>query len=293
MRHHLVLSRVALALVLALVIFGPVNIVSTATTGGPPSGFTNAPGEGNCTACHGGFALNSGTAAFGIAPPSLYTPAAAHAVTVAFTGSSSPKHGFEITARDGAGNPSGTTAYHEHTSAGTALSSWTMNWLAPSTLPPGPVSFYAAGNDTNNNGSPTGDHIYVAVEKLFQATLSTPSAGWSIGAPHTLALSAPGHAGELYYIVPSDDPAPFALGGPFVLEVTPNDIFYVVVPQSPQIFQNIAGNLDAASHATATINVPFHPPLVGLPFHFAAVTATATPSLAATEVTNRLTVTFQ
>ena len=46
-----------------------------------------------------------------------------------------------------------------------------------------------------------------------------------------------------------------------------------------------------AGQATATINVPFYPPLVGLPFHFAA--ATASPALAPTEVSNRVTVTFQ
>jgi hypothetical protein len=296
--------RAAIAVCLLVALLGPANLVSLATTGGPPAGFTNAPGEGNCTACHGGFPLNSGTATFGITAPLAYVPSSAQTVTVSFTGSTSVKHGFQITARDGAGNPSGTwsvvlagmtqnasPSYHEHTASGTALSSWTMNWNAPATLPQGPVTFYACGNDTNNNGAPTGDHIYASTRKLYQATLSTPTTTWPTGTSQTLTLAAQGHAGELYFIVPSDDPTPFPIAGPFVLEDTPNDIFFTLVPQLPQVFQNFFGSLDATGSATATVNIPFYPPLAGLPFYFAAVTAT--PALTPTEVSNRVTVTFQ
>ena len=76
-----------------------------------------------------------------------------------------------------------------------------------------------------------------------------------------------------------------------MLEVTPNDVFFSIVQQAPQIFQNVVGSLNASGQATATINVPFYPPLAGLPFHFAA--APSTPALEPTEVSNRLTVTFQ
>ena len=306
MKTSLVVSRLATLLVLAAVIFGPVSYVTPATTGGPPSGFTNAPREGNCTSCHGGFALNSGTAVFSISAPVSYAPGTAQPIGVAFTNSASTKHGFEITARDGAGNPSGswsvtmvgmtknasgTTAYHEHTSSGTSLSSWTMAWNAPASLPNGPVTFYAAGADTNNNGSSGGDHIYAKTTKLYQATLATPSTTWAVGASHALTLTVPGNGGDLYFIVPSDNPAPFPITGPFVLEVTPNDIFFSLVPQLPQVFQNLTGTLNAAGQASASVVVPFYPALAGLQFHFAA--ATATPALAPTEVSNRLTVTFQ
>jgi hypothetical protein len=298
--------RPAIAVCLLVALLGPGNLVSLAFTGGPPAGFTNAPGNSNCTVCHNSFPLNSGTANFGITAPLTYQPGSAQSVTVSFTGSTSVKHGFQITARDGAGIPSGswsvvlagmtqdaTTPYHEHTAAGTALSSWTMNWNSPATLPQGPVTFYACGNDTNNNNSSSGDHIYASTTKLYQATLSTQTTTWPIGGSQMLTLAAPGHAGELYFIVPSDDPTPYLLSGPFVLEVTPNNIFYSVVNQLPQVFLNVLGTLDAAGLATATINVPFHPPLAGLPFYFAAATATATPSLVATEVSNRVTITFQ
>ena len=198
------------------------------------------------------------------------------------------KHGFQITARDGAGASSGTwsvvltgmtqsvgTVYHEHTSSGTALSSWMMNWNAPATLPQGPVIFYACGNDTNNNNAPTGDHIYASTTKLYQATLSTPATTWPIGTSQTLTLAAPGHAGELYFIVPSNDPTPFPISGPFVLEVDAERHLLQRASQLPQVFQNFAGTLDAAGSATATVNIPFFPPLAGLPFYFAAATAHA------------------
>ena len=36
------------------------QIIHAKISPGPPLGFTNAPGEGNCTGCHYTFALNSG-----------------------------------------------------------------------------------------------------------------------------------------------------------------------------------------------------------------------------------------
>jgi hypothetical protein len=301
----IVLSRATAVVVLCAAVFGPVNLVGSASSNGPPAGFTDAPGEGNCTGCHDSFAVNTGSATFTITAPLAYVPITAQQVTVAFTGSTSSKHGFQITARDGADNPAGgwaglmsgmtknalgSSVHHEHTSAGNQLSSWTMSWLAPPALPPGPVTFYAAGADTNASNSPFGDFIHTAKRKLYQATLATPSPGWAIGASHTLTLAAPNHGGELYFIVPSMNPAPFALGGPFDLEVTPDDLFPLVT-QLPAVFQNLFGTLDAAAQATAAIDVPWHPTLIGISLHLAAVTAT--PALVPTEVSNRLTVTFQ
>jgi hypothetical protein len=56
--------------------------------------------------------------------------------------------------------------YIEHTDAGTfpgtqGGASWTFNWVAPSS-DVGPVTFYAAGNQANNDGLNTGDEIYTA-----------------------------------------------------------------------------------------------------------------------------------
>src|SRR4029079_17212748 len=60
--------------------------------------------------------------------------------------------------------PGGARQYIEHTAAGTFVgqqnsASWTFNWTAPPT-DIGPVTFYAAGNQANNDGNTSGDYIY-------------------------------------------------------------------------------------------------------------------------------------
>jgi Reeler domain len=301
----LVISRVSAALVLLAAVFGPLNLIGSARPHDAPPGLTNAPGEANCASCHNSYPLNSGPASFAITAPLTYVPITNQTVTVAFTNTPFIKHGFQITARDGNNNPvggwevvmsgmtkntAGSSFYHEQTNAGTTLSSWTMDWTSPPALVPGPVTFYACGVDANSNLLPFLDYVYTATHKLYQATLSTPSPGWAIGASHALALAAPNHAGDLYFIVPSLNPAPFALGGPFKLEVTPDDLFPLVT-DLPEVFQNLFGTLDAAAQGNATVNVPDVPALIGIQLHFAA--ATATPALNPTEVSNRITVTFQ
>jgi hypothetical protein len=305
MKNRLLLSRASIALVLVLCAVGPMNVIN-ALSSGPPPGFTNAPGEANCTACHSSFALNSGTAGFAVTTPVNVAPASTNAIGLAFSGSSTPKHGFQITARDGAGNPSGSwqvvqigltknatgsVFHHEHTAAGNVFTSWTANWIAPATLPNGPVTFYACGNEGNGSFTPDGDYIYARTAKMFQASLSTPSTGWPIGTSQSLALSAANHGGEIYFIVPAFDPTPVSFGGPFELQVTPDWNFLFFALATPQVFQNINSNLNATGQATATIAIPFEPVLIGLPLHFAGITADAL--LNPTEVSNRVTVTFQ
>ena len=293
-----------MALVLAAL--GPLNLVGWASSSGPPGGFTLAPGEGSCTACHSSFALNSGSASFGITVPPNVSPGSTNVVGIAFTGSTSPKHGFQVTARDGTGNPSGTWVitqtgmtknatgapfHHEHTSNGSNLSAWTMNWVAPATLPNGPVTFYTCGNQGNGSFTPQGDYIYSKTAKTFRAVLSTPSTSWPIGTTQLITLSAPGHGGEFSVIVPSEDPTPYLAGGSFELQVNPWTGLFAFALTAPQYFQNLDSNLDAAGQKTATVTIPFHPPLIGLPLHFAGITADAL--LNPTEVSNRVTVTFQ
>jgi len=90
--------------------------------------------------------------------------------------------GFQLTALDGTSNragnlqnssgltqvleggPGGNRQYIEHSFLGTfqgqrLLANWTFNWVAP-TSDVGPVTFYAAGNQANNNGTESGDQIY-------------------------------------------------------------------------------------------------------------------------------------
>src|SRR5215475_2559913 len=66
-------------------------------------------------------------------------------------------------ARNNAG-PASARQYIEHTASGTFIgqkngASWTFNWTAPP-IDVGPVVFYAAGNQANNDGNTSGDNIY-------------------------------------------------------------------------------------------------------------------------------------
>jgi hypothetical protein len=299
-------SRAIVAVTLVLAAIGPLNLVTRASSSGPPAGFTNAPGESNCTACHNSFALNAGTGTFGITVPPNVALGAANSVTIGFTGSVNPKHGFQVTARDATGNPSGAWAvvqsgltknasgsvfHHEHTSTGSNSSSWTMAWNAPATLPNGPVIYYTCGNQGNGSFTPQGDYIYYRTTKSFQAVLSTATTAWPIGTVQTLTLTAAGHGGEVGVIVPSEDPTPYVVSGPFELQVNPLTGMFDLALVTPQVFQNLWSNLDVAGQKTATVTIPFYPPLIGLPFYFAGITANA--SLNPTEVSNRVTVTFQ
>ena len=79
--------------------------------------------------------------------------------------------------------PGSARQYIEHTAAGTFIgqqngASWTFNWTAPA-IDVGPVIFYAAGNQANNDGNTSGDYIYktfVALGACFDALLILRSA---------------------------------------------------------------------------------------------------------------------
>jgi hypothetical protein len=300
--------RIAAGLVLGLAILGPLTLVSHANAGGPPGGATGAPGEGSCIACHNTYALNSGTATFGITGPANVTSGGSYPVTVAFGSTTGSKHGFQIVAKTAAGTSVGTWTvtmpgktqstggvYHEQTLAGTALTSWTMTWNAPAVLPGGPVTFYAAGNEADGLGTQLNDYIYTASKKSYRLIMVSDPGMWQVALPHTFTVSGgPWNASDLYFIIPSFDPTPFPLGfigSPLELEVTP-DILFDYVQQYPQIFQNFIGVLDAAGQATATIVVPPLPGLSGLTFNFAALTLSSA-DLSVTDVSNRETIVLQ
>jgi Reeler domain len=306
MRNRAWVGRGVAGTVLVVALVGPLNLASRAFSSGPPAGYTGAPGENTCSTCHDSFVPNSGTAAFDVAAPVAFTPSSAHPVVVSFANSGTPRHGFQVTARDGAGNPTGSwkivqsgmtqdaagsSFHHEHTSAGSYMSSWAMEWQAPATLPNGPVTLYSAGVEGNDAQAMYGDYVYTTTRKIHQATLATIGTTWSMNAAYALTLSAPSHAGELYWIVPSEDPTPFPLGGSLVLEVNPLTGLLDLALQLPSIFQGIHGTLDVMGQATAVITIPYHPVLVGFTLHFAA--GTAIPPLVPTEVSNRISVTLQ
>jgi uncharacterized repeat protein (TIGR01451 family) len=156
-----------------------------AFSSGPPAGYTGAPGEEPeaCAECH--VPPDAGTGHISINAPQTYIPGQTYQITVTHTNSDLTRlrWGFELTALDTsdekAGNlqntdvftqvldnqgPGSARQYIEHTSVGTFQgqqngASWTFNWTAPAT-DVGFITFYAAGNQANNDGNTSGDYIY-------------------------------------------------------------------------------------------------------------------------------------
>lgn len=170
-------SLVTVAAVLAL---GALSAQALAFSGGPPDRRTNAPGEGNCTACHATFPLNSGAGSLAVSGvPAAYTPGADYDVTITLADPDAQRWGFEFTVLGPDTNSTRTLAlvdagvqlsttfgrtYAKHTSAGThpgttGSQSWTVRWTAPD-AGAGAATLYVAGNAANGNLSNTGDRIY-------------------------------------------------------------------------------------------------------------------------------------
>src|SRR5688572_22349655 len=159
-----------------------------ASASGPSPSHTDAPGESNCTACHTDNPVNTGTGSLTISGiPHDYRPGQQIPITVKTSLEDGVLYGFQLTAIDSLGKTVGTFTlpnvqpatmqlkdgnvggqvrwYVEHTLNGLftpgvfGSNSWTFRWNAPSQRV-GKVSFYAAGNGANSDGSTSGDYIY-------------------------------------------------------------------------------------------------------------------------------------
>jgi len=197
------MSRAHRTRVLRLVAAGALLLVAgsaLAFSGGPPDGYTNAPGEGNCTACHSTFPLNSGSGMLSLAGlPASWQPGTDYDLTLSLSDPNALRWGFELTILAPGGASTGTIAvtdagtqtsttgnrtYLKHTSSGTAPGtsggkSWTLRWTAPA-AGTGDVTLYVAGNAANNNGANSGDRIYAtsftSAEDTGVPVLETPLA---------------------------------------------------------------------------------------------------------------------
>ena len=175
-------------LIFALFISGQVLTYSS----GPPTGYTNAPGEGDCSSCHSGASLVTSGSEWDsltleqIAPYGLGTTLSPFTFRLRFANPNSVKYGFELCALE----PSATSSsasfgslsinnasngliqlvtaapreYLEHTSLGTNapnnVNTWTFNWVPPATGFTGSVTFYVCINSTNSDGNSSGDTIF-------------------------------------------------------------------------------------------------------------------------------------
>jgi hypothetical protein len=161
----------------------------------PPAARTGAPGELLCSDCHSGNTVNDGVGAVRIdAIPAAYTPNQTYVLTAVVLRPGQLRWGFELTALKNsdntmAGTLTSTSAftrtqdfagktYISHTTlnppndgtfSGSPAGSWTFTWTAPA-AGAGTVTFYAAGNAANGNGTQFGDFIYSTNASSMEGT---------------------------------------------------------------------------------------------------------------------------
>lgn len=177
MLHFLVRARYV------LLVIGMLAIVFDAITSSntPPAGYTGAPGDnGNCTGCHSGTAITSGTNWDNVTlttniPANGYVPGQTYSITLAHTQAGITRFGFQTTvlgptnamagtitvtnATTTSTQTSGGRTYINQTLSGTSGSgsiSWSFNWTAPSTGV-GTITFYSVVNATNFSNTNAGD----------------------------------------------------------------------------------------------------------------------------------------
>jgi hypothetical protein len=174
--------------------------LSWAISGGPDPGLAGAPGEADCSACHG---PGSGTYATQgkltisvVSGGAAYTPGSTVRLRVTLEDPNALRWGFQITARKTSATESasgtlvaassttfvqnfGGVQFLNHGPSGnfpntSNSASWELDWTAPA-AGSGSVSFFAAGNAANRNGSAdAGDRVYKASLELPEAT-GTPA----------------------------------------------------------------------------------------------------------------------
>ncbi|MGB7200679.1 MAG: FG-GAP-like repeat-containing protein [Pyrinomonadaceae bacterium] len=231
---YLIVSAAALIASNSLV--QPVKSFST----GPPAGFSSAPGESSCTACHVG---NPGPGQFTIIAPVTYAPGQTYQVQVRQTTNDTTRRrwGFQLTSLAGlsaAGTFSNLSTqtqtlnengrfYIEHTLDGSfggqlGGAQWTFNWIAPSTNV-GPVTFYSAGNQANNDGTSNDDFILTATATVQPSAPPVRSPFDFDGDGKTdISIFRPG-PGEWWYQRSSDGQVPAGQFGASTDKITPGD----------------------------------------------------------------------
>ena len=187
---------------LLLVAIGGAFITLTGETNSNngKAGYTNSPGEGNCTTsgCHSSFAVNTGGGMVMLSNSNMmswsYDPGVTYHMTCAVTRSANSLFGVCVEALDAAGNNGGTlvitnsaktqiktrtintivrrSVVHQlNGGASSGSMSFTFDWIAPATNI-GTVTFYFAGNASNADGNQSGDYIYTGSQAVTYNTLN-------------------------------------------------------------------------------------------------------------------------
>jgi hypothetical protein len=151
----------------------------------PPAARTGAPGEENCTSCHGG-TTQSATGNIDITfsgAGNEYIVGQTYTFTLSIA--TGAKNGFQATILDNTDTKAGTftsgTNYSVTTFAGreyarhnasVGVTSWTINWTAPA-ADMGDLTLYFAFNKSNNMSNSSGDIIYLGQFNIASAAFNT------------------------------------------------------------------------------------------------------------------------
>lgn len=170
---------------LILAILSPLAIglffAGTLFSSGTPGQYSGSPGDNgnNCTTCHAGTATEVDGWITTDIPELGYVVGETYTITATGTHAGVGLFGYELTSEDNSANKVGTfeeslDGFSVIISNGTATThdwagtipdgdsrSWSVSWTAPST-DVGVVTFYAAFNAANNNGSTLGDVVYLS-----------------------------------------------------------------------------------------------------------------------------------
>lgn len=164
------------------------------------AGKTGSPGETTCQSCHADFALNSGPGTISISNSGMnnwqYVPGQTYPITLTVTQVGMTKFGFGLECLTSANLNAGTLSIVDpnatkllgklvngvnrinatHTLNGTYNNdsqSFIVNWTAPP-AGTGPVTFYFAGNATNDDLTTSGDYIYSASQQVTELLCLPP-----------------------------------------------------------------------------------------------------------------------
>ena len=153
-------------------------------SGGRDGQYSGSPGDAGitCTACHSGGSFAADATITTNIPGTGFIYGDTYQVTVSVA-SGATKHGFQLTTEDASNTKVGTyTAgtgnqivnggtHMTHTSSGNTQNVWVFDWTAPATAEGGQVTFYAAVNATNANGSTSGDEVVTASRSFSHSNL--------------------------------------------------------------------------------------------------------------------------
>lgn len=154
-----------------------------------PGGYTGSPLDGKtCTRCHAGTAIAQDSMITSNIPESGYVPGQTYTITVQLDYSSMNRCGFELTSEthfdkvgtfktiDGQGTQLlnfGRAITHSYlgNTPKDGSKTWKVDWVAPAKST-GQVTFYAAFNAANGDGSSRGDQIITSNLQVQEAQVT-------------------------------------------------------------------------------------------------------------------------